>query len=446
MNKQHNNYDVIVVGTGPGGAMVARDLAKSGKKVLMLERGGKPRLRGSFLQYLLYQCIPGHSMLFTPQLLGMVRGLITGGSSIFYYGTCFPVPFDILKSYGIDISSDVDEVKKEVPIAPLQDSIMGAKAKLIMNSARQLGYKWEKLDKFMYQDRWTKDQKHGDFFYGDPNDVKWSARIFVDEAVKNGATLINNALVKKIIIIDNTAKGVEFKNNGKTCKAYAPKIVVAAGGIGSPVILRKSGIAEAGYNYFFDPLISVTGYIKGVKDEKELPMSAGALLHDEGYVMTDMALPKMLNTVFALAALRFHRLFSHKKCVRIMIKARDTLGGRLTNSGGVRKWLIKEDREKLEKGYRRAKEILENAGAKGIYKTWRLAAHPGGTVKVGEILDSDLQVKNVNNLYVCDCSVIPEAWGLPPTLTILGLGKRLAKKLAGAKAHRTDKKRLRVAN
>jgi choline dehydrogenase-like flavoprotein len=34
-----------------------------------------------------------------------------------------------------------------------------------------------------------------------------------------------------------------------------------------------------------------------------------------------------------------------------------------------------------------------------------------------------------DNLYVCDCSVIPEAWGLPPTLTIIGLGKRLAKHL-----------------
>jgi choline dehydrogenase-like flavoprotein len=33
------------------------------------------------------------------------------------------------------------------------------------------------------------------------------------------------------------------------------------------------------------------------------------------------------------------------------------------------------------------------------------------------------------NLYVCDCSVIPEAWGLPPVLTLVGLGKRLARHL-----------------
>ena len=46
-----------------------------------------------------------------------------------------------------------------------------------------------------------------------------------------------------------------------------------------------------------------------------------------------------------------------------------------------------------------------------------------------DILDSDLKTE-YDNLYVCDCSVIPEAWGLPPTLTIIALGKRLAKHLS----------------
>jgi choline dehydrogenase-like flavoprotein len=51
-------------------------------------------------------------------------------------------------------------------------------------------------------------------------------------------------------------------------------------------------------------------------------------------------------------------------------------------------------------------------------------------VKIGDLLDSDLKTE-YDNLYVCDCSVIPEAWGLPPTLTLICLGKRLARHLAG---------------
>ena len=161
---------------------------------------------------------------------------------------------------------------------------------------------------------------------------------------------------------------------------------------------------------------------------------------EEGYVMTDMALPTMIDKMFAAEVFRFWRLFEARKTLRIMIKARDDLAGRLTDSGGVRKGLTKNDRAKLMKGYERAKEILKKAGAKGIYKTWYLAAHPGGTVKIGQILDSDLRVKQFENLFVCDCSVIPEPWGLPPALTIICLGKRLAKHLMTGKKSATVKK------
>jgi choline dehydrogenase-like flavoprotein len=56
-------------------------------------------------------------------------------------------------------------------------------------------------------------------------------------------------------------------------------------------------------------------------------------------------------------------------------------------------------------------------------------AHPGGTARIGHIVDENLQTE-FENLYVCDTSVIPQPWGLPPVLTCIGLGKRLAKHLA----------------
>ena len=435
MSRDKNTYDVIVAGTGPGGATVAREMAKAGKSVLMLERGDYPNLRGVFWQYALYQCFPFKSMLFTSELVSMVRGLVTGGSSVFYYGTCFDIPFKMLQSYGIDVSREAEEIKQDVPVGPLSDEVMGAKAKLIMNTARELGYDWKKLNKFVYQDRWNrKTQKFGNFYYGDPNDVKWSARIFVDDAVKHGSELVNNAPVKEVIVESGRAVGVRYMHGGTLREAFAENVVVSAGGIGSPMILRQSGIKEAGYDFFFDPLISVAGYIKGVTDENEIPMSAGLHFPDEGYVMTDMALPKMLNTIFAFSGFRPHRCFSHKNVVRIMVKVRDDLGGLLTNREGIRKRLTKADREKLRKGYEHARKILKHAGATGIHKTWILAAHPGGTVKIGELLDSDLQSKHYGHLYVCDCSVIPDAWGLPPTYTILCLSKRLSKHLIKDKA------------
>jgi choline dehydrogenase-like flavoprotein len=55
-------------------------------------------------------------------------------------------------------------------------------------------------------------------------------------------------------------------------------------------------------------------------------------------------------------------------------------------------------------------------------------AHPGGTARIGQVVDENLKTE-IENLYVCDTSVIPEPWGLPPVLTCIGLGKRLAKHL-----------------
>ncbi len=151
---------------------------------------------------------------------------------------------------------------------------------------------------------------------------------------------------------------------------------------------------------------------------------------DEGYLMTDTANPRSLYMIMAAEVFKFGRLFSNGKTLQIMVKIKDGLGGRLTDKGGVRKALTAEDKRKLFKGYARAKDILQNAGAKNIFKSWYLAAHPGGTVKINDIIDSDLMT-DYKNLYVCDCSVVPEAWGLPPTFSLLCLGKRLAKHLCG---------------
>lgn len=424
-------YDAVIVGSGPGGATVARELTAKGKKVLILEWGPGGPVKGSLWSYIREQCWPGRGMLIVwKNFLGMVRGITTGGSSLFYYGTSFPVPHKMLAKYGIDVSREEKEAEKDIPMAPLKPEMVTPMAAKIMESARALGYKWKLLNKFMYQDKWSPGDQFS--YYGDQKGVKWSARMYIDEAVEKGAEIINRARVSRVIFEGKKATGVEFKHRGRRMNVHAPQIILSAGGIGTPVLLRKNGFKNTGRDFFYDPLITVCGKVNDVKARQdEIPMTAGCHFDKEGIVMTDMPLPFAIDQVFTLQVLRVWRLFETKKTMRIMIKIRDDLEGHLTDSGGVRKFLTEKDKEKLNKGYEIAKAILENAGAKGIYKTWYLAAHPGGTVKIGSVLDSDLKVKGFENLYVCDCSVIPEPWGLPPTLTLVCLGKRLAKHLAG---------------
>ena len=426
MNSDIQNMDVIIVGSGPGGATVAKELSKRKMRVLILEWGDYSPSVGSFWQAS-KTILPGKGLLFTPQMLALYRAITTGGSSVLFYATAFPVPFDTLKSYGIDIENEVKELWEELPVAPVKDEMVGPMAKRIMNSAIELGYNWQKLNKIMYQDKWRPGYKFG--HYGDPHQVKWDARRFIEEALTNGAKIINGAKVNKVILERKKALGVEFTRKFRKYRVFAPKIVVSAGGIGTAVILRESGLKRAGYDFFIDPLIGVRGTLKDIDvPNSEIPMTAGVHLEEEGYMMTDMAHPFAVSAMFAAGVLRFHKIFSRRKTLQIMIKAKDELGGKLTDKGGVRKILDKREKQKLQRGYDRACKILKNAGAKSIFMTGYTAAHPGGTVKIGDLVDSNLMTE-YEDLYVCDCSVFPEACGIPPTTTIMGLGKRLAKHL-----------------
>ena len=111
-----------------------------------------------------------------------------------------------------------------------------------------------------------------------------------------------------------------------------------------------------------------------------------------------------------------------------MIKIRDELRGNLTEKGLVNKDFGEVEKKRFQNGIELAENILRNAGARSTFKTSVLASHPGGTVKIGEFVDQNLKT-DIDNLYVCDASVIPIAWGLPPVLTLIGLGKRLARHL-----------------
>ena len=63
-----------------------------------------------------------------------------------------------------------------------------------------------------------------------------------------------------------------------------------------------------------------------------------------------------------------------------------------------------------------------------IFVTPQRGTHPSGTVRLGTMLDANLQTE-MPGLYVCDASVFPEALDRPTVLTIIGLGKRLARQL-----------------
>ncbi|EGF32209.1 hypothetical protein IMCC9480_2721 [Oxalobacteraceae bacterium IMCC9480] len=420
-----DSFDAIIIGSGPGGATVARELARGGMRVLVLEQGSAAPIRGTLGQMARMAAVPGKGAFVHRDASLLVQGITTGGSSMVNFATAMPPPLAMFAAHGIDLAPALQSLRNELPMAPLPDNLVGPMATRIMAGAHSLGLPWHKLDKMIR----PQICRSGCWrcVYGCPFGAKWTARDFLDEAVGHGALVRDGAKVLRVLVQDGRATGVEFVRNGITATAMAPLVVLAGGGIGSPKLLEASGLQRGPSAFFSDPVVAVMGSVADLVGGAEVPMAAGMHLEADGIILSDLTLPAPMYQAFATQVGRVDRLFAHHKTLCVMVKIRDAIGGRV-GAHWVDKTLQPADRAKFKQGIALARKVLAASDATHVFKSWHFAAHPGGSVRIGEGVDSDLQTATAG-LFVCDASVIPEPWGLPPTLTVLCLGKRLGEYL-----------------
>jgi hypothetical protein len=264
-------------------------------------------------------------------------------------------------------------------------------------------------------------------------EAKWNARSYLKEAIEHKATLISRARALKVLVENTKAIGVEYeldKGNKKSeiCHAFGAKIILAAGASVSPIILRDSGIRNVVNGGFYcHPSFALFGTVSGLKAGENFGASLGTTVDDD-IGLGDANFARTFYRMFMLASRRFLRVFHHSNSIGVGVMVKEGLGGGLQENGHYYKELAKDDLKKLAKGEYLARQIIQNAGGKHIYKS-PLSASMGGTIRVNEHLDQNLQTE-YSNLYVCDASVIPETVKLAPTLTLVCLGKYLARHLS----------------
>jgi choline dehydrogenase-like flavoprotein len=423
------HYDALVVGSGPGGASVALALARQGQRVLVLEQGGAAPLRGTLAQMAGIAAIPGKGAFLHRDASLLVRGLTAGGTSTLNFATAAAPPLERFAALGVDLAPALAECRAELPIGQLPDELLGPMALRIMDAARAAGLPWHKLDKMIRPQLcrtgcWR-------CVYGCPFGAKWSARELLDQARLHGAHLLDRARATRVLLAQGRAAGVEYVRGGVLRRASADVVVLAGGGIGSPRLLHASGLAPRSLPFFSDPVIAVMGALDDMDGGAEVPMAAGMSLPEEGLSFSDLTLPKPMYQAFALQVGRVDRLFAHRRTLSLMVKIRDVAGGGI-GPRWVDKALAPEDRARFRRGTALARRILAEAGARHVFQSWHFAAHPGGALALGgngpAAVDSELRTATPG-LYVCDASVLPAPWGLPPTLTLLALGKRLGQRL-----------------
>ncbi len=423
--------DVVVVGSGPGGATVARQLARAGQRVALLEMGRDYRrdaYYGSHLGALIYG--DQHSLLFSEEGLNIVRPIMTGGATNMYCGCAATPPEWLRERYGVDLDDYAQETIRELGIDRLPDDLLGTASRRVMEAAQDLGYEWQPLPKFMDPSRAGRFECGAKCMLGCRCGAKWTANEYIDEAVGAGCVLLTRARVDDLIIEDGQVGGVRGKLRGRQPFEVRAKVVVlSAGGIGTPLILQRSGLADAGRGMAMDPTVMVYGVSKEQGTAFEPPMTVGYSDPEQGYMLSTLIDPWILYPIMAtLKGPRYALTWRHyRRTIGVMIKVTDEISGIISVEGRISNPMTARDRERLHRATVVSHRILVKAGCDpdSIFVSRLRGTHPSATVRLGEMVDGDLQT-TVRNLYVCDASVFPEALGQPTVLTIISFAKRLS--------------------
>lgn len=394
---------VIIVGTGAGGAIIAYELAKDNIPVTIIEKGPFIDSKDAFNYYDAYN-----------DDVDLLTTTCIGGATIVSMSNMVRALDEELHDYDIDISKEYDYVEDLINVHQLDDSHIGKGTQLFLDAGRELGLNTLKMPKAIREDDCI---QCGKCAFGCPADAKWSGKDFVEKAVDAGATLITDAEVCEVIVEDSKAKGVKYIKDGVEESVFADTVVLSAGAIGSTLILRKTGI-DAGREIFFDPFVTVGGYLKDINFNTEVQMAG--LVIGKSFVLS----PHFSS--FTIDNIEDENV-ENKDILSIMVKTADDGKGYVDDEGDVVKINTIRDIQLLAEGVATAGFILEKAGVdpSTIASTVYRGAHPGGTAPIGKIVDSN-QETEISGLFVSDASVLPVSPGKPPILTILALSKRLS--------------------
>ena len=273
-------YDAIVIGSGFGGAMAARQLVQAGWRVLMLERGGwVERGAHNWAQENVGE-LTGHYSREAPyrQLRGgrdLGAYFCVGGPSVFYGGVSlrfrerdfevdreivgdsgarWPLSYaDLEPYYGVaerilGISGVTGEDPTEPPRSepyPYPSADLAAVTQRVAGAARELGLTPFRLplaiDRVACQACGTCDGFA--CAVGAKNDL---ATAVIGPLLKQGLRLETDAVVTRLLTDGRRVTGVEVaaRESGERTVYRAREVILAAGALGTPQLLLASELAR----------------------------------------------------------------------------------------------------------------------------------------------------------------------------------------------------------
>jgi choline dehydrogenase-like flavoprotein len=481
--------DVLIVGSGAGGAVAATVLAEAGNDVLVLEAG-------PYMDHRTYpeEPLAALSALYRDGGLTVAAGKpaiptpvgrAVGGTTVINSGTCFRAPDRVLdmwaRGHGIDwanhLEPDYAQAEEMLNVTPVDPARMGRNGQLLLEGAEALGVSHAPLQRNAGNCVQCSSCPNGCRL-----DAKRAMHVsYLPRAVAAGARVRAGVEARRVLFDGKRAIGVDCLAGVGNAGDVRPRpfevrarraVILAGGAFGTPELLLRSGFhspgGELGRNLHIHPACWV-----GARFDEDVRGWEGVM---QSYAVDEWE-PQGILLEATFTPLAFggqwlpgtgpehqERLLRYGNVASTGVHLSDRSSGRvgLARDGSVKisYRLTSEDARRLSFGIARAVELFYAAGAREVYpqiagiptispervadlesspppaSALRLEAfHPMGTARMDVdpargVVGTDGALHGAESLYVADGSLLPSSIGVNPMMTIIAMASRVARTLA----------------
>jgi choline dehydrogenase-like flavoprotein len=485
--------DVLVIGSGAGGAVAAAELAEAGLDVLVLEAGrhyDRDSYPSDHLEAIaeLYRDA-GLTIAAGKPPIPVPVAKVVGGTTVINSGTCFRAPREVLEhwraahgvEWALDLAADYAEAEHTLRVTQLDPERMGRNGQLAMEGAAALGASGGPISRNA-----GSCVQCSSCPFGCEIDAKRGMHVsYLPRAVAAGARLRAGVEARRLLVENGRAVGAEcalsvamrpkVQSRGlgpreRRFTVRARRVVVVAGGaFGTPQLLQRSGLGDGvvGRNLHIHPACWV-----GARYEEEVRGWEGVMQsyyvdqwERQGILLEATFTPLAFGGAWLLGAGVDHQRamldFGHVGSIGVHLSDRSSGRVGLGAEGAIRASykLTREDADRLAFGIARAAEVHFAAGASEVYpniprvgvlrpgdlpdfEATRLkpselrleAFHPMGTARIGApgegACGADGSLHGTEGLYVADGSLFPTSVGVNPMMTIIAFAKQISRGIA----------------
>ena len=482
--------DVVVVGSGPGGAVAAANLAASGKRVVIVESGPEvgpaDMTRDAPLFLARYFWDGGLRMVGGTGQFPSLQARCLGGGSVVNSAIIYELPRWVREAWALETGLDLFEsealdaayarVFGRLQVAPTPLAVMGRRNLLVRDALASADLAGTPLPRAVVD-----CEGCADCLTGCVGGKKQSMdRTFLEDAERDGAEIFTLSHVDRILFEGGRAAGVEgtvieprtYRALGRF-RVAAPTVVLAAGTAHTPVILQRSGVTangRVGATFY----AHIGGGMVGVMDEVVDPWVGatqgwGAMSDDIRGMKYEClwAAPSVLMVRWGDVGLPFiERLHEVKHATILVVVYRAKVTGRVQakrdGSPSIKLWIPDDECHVVNRGLKLGAAALLSIGARYVHTGVPGAVEEMRTVEDTESLlgahhrakdlqntlthvfgscrmsaradegpvDGDGKVRTVDGVYICDGSLFPSPSAVNPQGTIMALSDIVSRRIA----------------